>query len=208
VVPGGGKYRRDLLETAATQQLESGAEVPEPRYRRVDGRCRALTPTFESDPAMDEAYRTLPEHCNCCPYCGTAVDISPSESSGDTPCLQCQQLLWFVRKSIDGVAVLTFLPGLMVGSESGGKVEEVFASLGDAHRVVVNFSRLRLASSLFLGMMIALRRKVKAVGGDVKVCELAPVVESSFRATQLQSLFEIYPDEQAAVNSFFEVLDE
>ena len=116
--------------------------------------------------------------------------------------------MWFVRKSLDGVTVLTFLPGLMVGSESGGRADEVFSSLGEELRVVVNFSRLRLASSLFLGMMVALRRKVKAGGGNVKVCQLDPVVEGSFRATQLHSLFEIYPDEEAAVNSFFEVLDE
>jgi anti-anti-sigma factor len=158
--------------------------------------------------AMDKSAQTVGEHCNYCPYCGTTVDLRPSEPQGDTPCPQCQQLLWFVRKSVDGVVVLTFLPGLMVGSESGGKADEVFSALGDSLRVVVNFSRLRLASSLFLGMMVALRRKVKAVGGNVKVCELAPVVEDSFRATQLHGLFEIYADEQAAVNSFFEVLDE
>jgi anti-anti-sigma factor len=157
---------------------------------------------------MDEAHRTIPERCDSCPYCGTAVDISADGPSGDAPCPQCQQLLWFVRKSVEGVTVLTFLPGLMVGSESSGKAEEVFSALGDSVRVVVNFSRLRLASSLFLGMMVALRRKVKAAGGNVKVCQLAPVVESSFRATQLHNLFEIYADEQEAVNSFFEVLDE
>ncbi len=150
----------------------------------------------------------MPQRCEYCPYCGAAVDLSLAEPSGDAPCPQCQQLLWFVRKSVDGVTVLTFLPGLMVGSESSGKADEVFAALGGEVRVVVNFSRLRLASSLFLGMMVALRRKVKAAGGNVKVCQLAPVVESSFRATQLHSLFEIYPDEQSAVNSFFEVLDE
>ena len=158
--------------------------------------------------AMDKSLQMIREHCNSCPYCGATVDLQRSEPQGDTPCLQCQQLLWFVRKSVEGVTVLTFLPGLMVGCESGGKADEVFASLGGSYRVVINLSRLRLASSLFLGMMVALRRKLKAVGGNVKVCALAPVVEDSFRATQLHSLFEICADEHAAVNGFFEVLDE
>ena len=105
---------------------------------------------------MDSTPDTL-DRVNCCPFCSMEVPIGGIDSPGDLPCSGCGKLLWFLRKRVNGVVVLTFLPGLLSGSESEGRLEEVVAATDGSTRVVLNLSHLRFVSSLFLGMMAGLR---------------------------------------------------
>ena len=110
--------------------------------------------------------------------------------------------MWFVRRSVDGVVVLTFLPGLVTGSEGLQRIDEVVSAFGGSSRVVVNLSRLRFVSSMFLGMLVVLHKRVVLVKGELKICGIQPEASVVFKITRLDKVFDIRDDEQSALASF------
>jgi len=128
--------------------------------------------------------------------------MGPSDPAGDAPCPGCGNLLWFLRKPVGEAVVLTFLPGLMVGSEALQRINEVTAAAGDLSRVVLDFRCLRFITSLFLGMLVTLHRRAVVAGGTLKLCGLRPEIREVFQATKLDAVFAIYDDQQSALASF------
>ena len=148
---------------------------------------------------MDVCSQAVETPSHCCPNCGSEIEIDSLLLLSDGPCPQCHRVLWFVRRSVEGAVILTFLPGLMSGSEGLVRVEEVLATVGSAARVVVNLAYLRLATSLFLSMLVAIRRKLAADQIPVAVCGLSPMVDGVFRVTHFDQIFEIFPDLASAL---------
>jgi anti-anti-sigma factor len=97
---------------------------------------------------------------------------------------------------------LTFLPGLMSGSEAMDRVNQVKEAVAASSRLILDLSRMRLVSSMFLGMLVALHRGIMAVNAAVKLCGLQPFVLDVFESTKLDTVFDICGDEQSALNSF------
>lgn len=151
---------------------------------------------------MDEPVSTPDGAVNCCPSCGKAVTTAPLANAGDVPCPHCDDLLWFVRRAHDGVVVLTFLPGLMVASESRERIDDVSDAMQGCSRIILDLSQLQILSSIFLGLLVALNRRVTEAEGKMKICGVQPDVREVFRMTKLEELFEICEDEQAARDSF------
>ena len=137
-----------------------------------------------------------------CPVCAQAVRIDPTEPVGDVPCPHCGQLLWFVSKPVGDVVVLVFLPGLMSGSESAGRLDEVLAAVGDTNRLLVDLSQLRFVSSLFLGMLVALHRRLRDSGGALKLCGLTAETANVFHSTRIDALLDVCPDARTALDGF------
>jgi len=137
-----------------------------------------------------------------CPFCGagSAIDLPGAEE--DTACPGCGRLLWFVRKPRDEVAVLIFLPGLISGSESLSRLPEVTSAIGSASRIALDLSRLRVITSMFLGMLVSLQKSVVGTGGTLKLFGVSPGQREVFRATKLDTVFSIYGDESSALASF------
>jgi anti-anti-sigma regulatory factor len=109
--------------------------------------------------------------------------------------------LWFLRKSADGVVILTFLAE---GKQKSGAVlnDSTLWILQNATRVVANLSRMPLTSNAFMDMLVSLQQKLKSTGGVMKVCGLQPEVEALFREYEMDTVFEIFPDEKSALESF------
>ena len=53
-----------------------------------------------------------------------------------------------------------------------------------------------------LGKLINLKKKVAAVKGKLKLCCIHPDLLEVFRITRLDQVFEIYPEEQSALDKF------
>jgi anti-sigma B factor antagonist len=151
---------------------------------------------------MDDPAQTPGGAANCCPECGNAITAEPLASAGDAPCPRCEHLLWFVRRSEDGVVVLTFLPGLMLASESRERIDDVSDAMQGSSRVILDLSQLHILSSIFLGLLVALHRRVQTAEGQLKICGLQPEVREVFRMTKLEELLDICEDEQEARDSF------
>lgn len=98
-----------------------------------------------------------------------------------------------------GVAVLTFLPGLISGSEGIERVSEVLAAGGNPPRLVLDLSHLRVVSSTFLAMLVKLHRNIAAAGGTMALYGMSPVGRDALRATRLDQMLRVFDDEQAAL---------
>jgi anti-anti-sigma factor len=137
-----------------------------------------------------------------CPLCGKRLFIVPAALTGDVPCRQCGRVLWFVRKTVDDAVILTFLPGLMVGSESLERINDVSMAIGDSPRVVLNLSYLHFVASMFLGMLMVLHKRAISAKGTLKICGVQPEAMTVFKLTKLDSVLAIYQDERSALESF------
>lgn len=139
---------------------------------------------------------------NYCPACGTKVTAEPLNEAGDVPCPECGRLYWFVKQTLENTVVLTFLPGLMVSSESLGRVEEVLSAVDDSPRAILDLSQLHFLSSIFLGLLVAVHRQVVADGGKLRICGVQPDNLEVFRFTKLDKFFDICEDRPSALASF------
>ena len=69
-------------------------------------------------------------------------------------------------------------------------------------KLLVTFTRVKHFSSSALGMLIRLNKRVGEAGGELKLCSISPSLYEIFVITKLNKLFEIYDDQEQAMNSF------
>jgi anti-anti-sigma factor len=107
-----------------------------------------------------------------------------------------------LRKPLGDVVILTFFPGPIVTLDSIARVKLVTAAAGDLSRVVVDLSHLQFIPTVFLGMLVALQRRVGEAGGKLRLYGLNPKVLATFKITNLDRVFDIHANEQSALASF------
>lgn len=108
-------------------------------------------------------------------------------------------------ETIDGVTVVSFVESKIVSEESIQEVGDQLYSLVDTegHRqLLLNFGNVQYLSSAALGKLINLKKRVTAAGGNVKLCCIHPELKVVFKITRLDNVFQIFDDEQAALDSF------
>lgn len=66
-------------------------------------------------------------------------------------------------------------------------------------KLIVDFEGVEYLSSSALGKLITLKRKVEENSGTLKVCRIKPEIMEVFRITKLDTIFDIYPDLDAAL---------
>jgi anti-sigma B factor antagonist len=71
-------------------------------------------------------------------------------------------------------------------------------------QMVVECSHLSYISSAGLGVFMSFIEEIRAAGGDIKICGLAPKVFQVFDILGFSALFDIVPDLPAAVQRFQE----
>jgi len=84
-----------------------------------------------------------------------------------------------------------------IGDQLYGLVEEKEGS-----KLLLDFSGVRHLSSSMIGKLINLKRKSVAVHGQVKICCLSPYLRTIFDVCRLDRVFDIYNDEQDALDAF------
>jgi anti-anti-sigma factor len=151
---------------------------------------------------MDVASQSPEAVLDYCPECGRQVALERSAPKGDLPCPHCGKILWFLRRSQGEVAVLTFLPRSAGDRGTVEQVGHVVAAVGNLRRVVLNLSHLPVVSASFLGMLVRLHLRMEAAQTTLRVCGLRPASENVFKVTNLDKVFEVHADEQAALDSF------
>jgi len=71
----------------------------------------------------------------------------------------------------------------------------------DAIRLVIDFSNVRFLTSAALGLLIRIAKKIREQNGRLALCSIQPKILEVFKITQLDRVFQIYPDTHAAVNA-------
>jgi len=113
---------------------------------------------------------------------------------------------YIIYKNVNEVAVVSFLE--TVSMFDGDKVEEVGKELMDLvvskryTKLLLNLSNASFVSSAMLAHLVRLHRKVQESKGKIKLCCLRPVIMDAFKVSSFDKIFEIYPDEAAALRKF------
>ncbi len=109
-------------------------------------------------------------------------------------------------KYVEGVAVVSFRESLAMFE--GDKVETVGRELSDLAdsrkepRILLNLCNAHFMSSAMLAHLVKLHRKLQGAKGRIRLCGLRPVIMDAFKVSQFDRIFEIFPDEAAALKKF------
>ena len=102
----------------------------------------------------------------------------------------------------ENVLILSVDGGLMADNAHRlvGELES-YIELG-IDRLIVDCTRLTRISSYGLGVLVRLNQRLKASGGNVKICAVKGLIAEVLEFTRLGRLFEMYPDVGQARLSF------
>jgi anti-sigma B factor antagonist len=112
--------------------------------------------------------------------------------------------LEFQQRDHEGITVVDFKGRLTMGQEVTAfraLVEKLTAKPGP--NVILNMAQVDYVDSTGLGTLVMCSTSVRKVNGMVKLLNLNRRNIELLVATKLATIFEIFNDEQDAVNSFF-----
>ena len=108
------------------------------------------------------------------------------------------------RKEHEGVTILDMKGRVTVGAEATALREAVAAAIADGVRkLVLNLGQVDFIDSTGLGALVMCSTSLRKVEGVVKLLNLNRRNIELLVMTKLATVFEIFTDEQDAVNSFF-----
>jgi anti-sigma B factor antagonist len=108
-------------------------------------------------------------------------------------------------EEVDGILVVQFASPRLVDEDRINDVSEQLIRLVEEdgrRRILLNFHEVNYLSSAVIGIMMKLNKKLARVDGVMKLCGLKPIHLELFKATRLDKMFSIYPDEPTALDSF------
>lgn len=108
-----------------------------------------------------------------------------------------------VKSSKEGAVVRLSLPGCVaIDNANAAEVKrEALQLLGQAADVVVDLSGVEFLDSAGVGVLVGLFRHARGLGGSARFCGLTPGVRTVLELIQLDRIFEIYDDVDAAARS-------
>ena len=108
------------------------------------------------------------------------------------------------KRDREGVVILD-LKGRLVVGEAASRLRDEILALASAgnHRVVLNLAGVDFIDSTGLGALVICYTTLKKAEGALKLCNLANREIELLVLTKLTSVFELFDDEQHAINSFF-----
>ena len=80
--------------------------------------------------------------------------------------------------------------------------EQVVAVVRPAGRLILDFGTIRSIDSAGVGALVAVLKAVRKTGGRMALIGLHPQVMSVLKTIRLTTVFEIHPDEAAALAAF------
>jgi anti-sigma B factor antagonist len=86
-------------------------------------------------------------------------------------------------------------------TEFGTRLLDAIEKIPDPLRLVVSFAGVYFLSSAGVGKLVLIQRKVKARGGELRLCDLAPTTFEVFKVARLHDFFSIYSDVSSALAS-------
>jgi len=108
------------------------------------------------------------------------------------------------QKEHEGVTILDMKGRVTVGPEATALREAVAAVIAAGLRnLVLNLAQVDFIDSTGLGALVMCSTSMRKAGGTVKLLNLTRRNIELLVMTKLATVFEIFTDEQDAVNSFF-----
>lgn len=107
-------------------------------------------------------------------------------------------------RTVDGILVVDCAGRIVFGEESAYLRDTVKKQIADNKRVVLNLSEVSYIDSGGLGTLVALYTTARNSGGSIKLASLTQRVGDLLQVTKLVTIFEVYDNEQQALDSFRE----
>ena len=105
-------------------------------------------------------------------------------------------------RMIDGITIVDCHGRLIFGDESMMLRDTVKDLLKTSRQIVINLGDVNYIDSGGLGTLVGLYTSARNLGGEIKLANLTQRVRDQLQITKLITVFDCYPSEQAAVNSF------
>jgi anti-sigma B factor antagonist len=104
----------------------------------------------------------------------------------------------------DRGVIVVDLTGKIALGETSQQLHSELRSLVDAGKknVLINLANVKTIDSSGLGTLVAGYTTVERAGGQLKLTSLSDKASELMTITKLYTVFEVFDDEQAAVNSF------
>jgi len=105
---------------------------------------------------------------------------------------------------LEGDQALTVVRILTPKLYSGGAADVVGRELlggawaGKFRNLLIDFTRVEVVSSAFLGTLVVLQQTLRRQGGAMRIFGLHETLEQVFQVARLRDVFGIDPDEEAA----------
>jgi anti-sigma B factor antagonist len=106
-------------------------------------------------------------------------------------------------REVGGVTVLDLEGRIVLGEESNAFRERVKGLLANNHKkIVLNMSNVSYIDSAGLGTLVATFHSARSQGGTLKLCNLGSKFKEVLQVTKLMTVFDVYENDTAAVQSF------
>lgn len=111
--------------------------------------------------------------------------------------------LRMTNREVDGVTVVEMEGRIVLGEESNALREKVKSLLGEGKKqVVLNMSNVTYIDSAGLGTLVAAHHSAKSQGAALKLSNLGAKFQEVLQVTKLMTVFDVFPNETAAIQSF------
>lgn len=106
-------------------------------------------------------------------------------------------------RQVGGVTVVDLDGRIVLGEESNSFRERVKGLLASNHKnIVLNMANVTYIDSAGLGTLVATFQSARTQGGMLKLCNLGSKFREVLQVTKLMTVFDVYDNEAAAVQSF------
>jgi len=106
-----------------------------------------------------------------------------------------------IHRPMDSADIVKLSGRLVMRNAAGVKREVRRLIRSGCNKLVFDLSELGFADSTGLGVLIDALKQARAAGGDVLLLRLTPEVRTIIELTRLQEVFEVYEDENAALQA-------
>jgi anti-sigma B factor antagonist len=110
------------------------------------------------------------------------------------------------QREVEGITIVD-LRGRLVAGEEVEALRDAIAHQTDSpdssKNIILNLKQVSYIDSSGLGALIAGHSLMTDVGGDLRLLKLSKRSAQLLILTKLTTVFQIFDDEQAAINSFF-----
>jgi anti-sigma B factor antagonist len=109
-----------------------------------------------------------------------------------------------IKERTLGEVVILELRGKITIGEGSVQLREAVSRLLEAgrNRIILNLSAVSYVDSSGIGELVSRYTTTKNTGGKLKLLNLPKKIKDLLMITKLLTVFEIYEDEQAALDSF------
>ena len=107
-----------------------------------------------------------------------------------------------VSQDVPGIPVADLTGDL--DTEAAYELENQLSDIvaGEGVKIILNFTKVRIMNSTAMGVLLSTAEEVRKNSGIMKLCGLSEHVREVLDLVGVSSLFEIFPEEQDAADSF------